>query len=117
MFRTQKQFDAGLARLIELSRNPSGQGAELDELCDAVEAWEARLPDIAPSPPHQMLTAALDLFGASWAELDEAGRGLYRVADLVAGRQAFTREIARRLAPLVRLRISDLLPRAASKAA
>ena len=116
--RTQREYDQALARLWEVFDAEPGtpEEAECEVLADLVSAYDARHYPIPNASPTDLIQGRLDALGLCEADLIPHLGSRERVAEVLAGREAITLEMARALHQLLGIAIADLLPaRAAVK--
>ena len=109
---TQKEYDRALARLWEVFDAEPGtpEGDECDALADLVAAYDDRHYPIPNPSPADRIQGRLDALGLSEDDLIPGIGSKGRVAEVLAGQQEITPEMAKALHQLLGIALADLLP-------
>ena len=116
---TQKEYDQALVRLWEVFDAEPGtpEGDECDALADLVAAYDDLHYPIPNPSPADRIQGRLDALGLSEDDLIPGIGSKERVAEVLAGRQEITPEMAEALRQLLGIAIADLLPEGAAAGA
>ena len=116
---TKKEYDRALARLWEVFDAEPGtpEGDECDALADLVAAYDDRHYPIPNPSPADRIQGRLDALGLSEDDLIPGIGSKERVAEVLAGQQEITPEIAEALHQLLGIALADLLPEGAAAGA
>ena len=116
---TQKDYDKALARLWEVFDAEPGtpEGDECDALADLVADYDDQHYPIPNPSPADRIQGRLDALGLSEDDLIPGIGSTERVAEVLAGRQEITPEMAEALHQLLGIALADLLPEGAAAGA
>ena len=116
---TQKDYDKTLARLWEVFDAEPGtpEGEECDALADLVAAYDDRHYPIPNPSPADRIQGRLDALGLSEDDLIPGIGSRESVAEVLAGQQEITPEMAQALHQLLGIALADLLPEGAAAGA
>ena len=115
----QKEYDQALARLWEIFDAEPGtpEGDECDALADLVAAYDDRHYPIPNPSPADRIQGRLDALGLSEDDLTPGIGSREKVAEVLAGQQEITPEMAEALHQLLGIALTDLLPEGAATGA